>query len=237
MSIIIRGNTVFGPRLIKSAVTPTIVTSGLILNLDAGNAASYSGSGTTWTDLSGNGNNGTLINGVSYSSLNGGTLVFDGVNDYVRASNLGITGNSSITINLWASRLTDTSGDQVFMMYGPAGGGTSSGIYYRGSDNFVRFTNWGPNDFSTSFTKDTNVWHYWSIVYDTLGILIYRDGVADIGGKRLFTINFSNSNIGIGATEGGSNFTNIQSNMCHVYNRALTGIEVLQNYDATKSRF
>jgi hypothetical protein len=58
-----------------------IVTNGLVLLLDAGNPASYPGSGTTWFDLSGNGNNGTLVNGVGYNSDNGGSLVFDGVDD------------------------------------------------------------------------------------------------------------------------------------------------------------
>ena len=67
---------------------PTIVTNGLVLHLDAGNPASYPGSGTTWTDLSGNGNDGTLVNGVGYDSANGGSLVFDGVNDYAYTSDL-----------------------------------------------------------------------------------------------------------------------------------------------------
>ena len=205
------------------------------MNLNSSNNSSYSGSGTVWYDLSGNLKNANLYNGVSYSSVNGGTLIFDGVNDYVKVNNLGITGNSSITINLWSNLLTNTSGDTVMMMYGPTGGGQSAGIFYRNGDNFVKFTNWGTNDFSTSFTKDTNVWHYWTIVYDTSGIIIYRDGIADSGGKRLFTINFSVANLGIGATENGGNFTNIQSNMCHVYNRALTGAEILQNYNATKT--
>jgi hypothetical protein len=62
--------------------TKGIVQSGLVLNLDAGVSASYPGSGTNWTDLSGNGNNGTLVNGVGYNSANNGSFVFDGVNDY-----------------------------------------------------------------------------------------------------------------------------------------------------------
>lgn len=62
---------------------PPIVTNGLVLHLDAGDTASYPVTGTTWTDLSGNGNNGTLVNGVGYNSANGGSLVFDGVNDRV----------------------------------------------------------------------------------------------------------------------------------------------------------
>jgi hypothetical protein len=57
---------------------PNVVSQGLVLALDAGNSKSYPGSGTTWSDLSGNGNNGTLVNGVGYNSSNLGSLVFDG---------------------------------------------------------------------------------------------------------------------------------------------------------------
>jgi hypothetical protein len=57
---------------------PRIITDGLVLALDAGNPKSYPGSGTAWTDLSGNGNTGTLVNGTGYNSGNGGSLVFDG---------------------------------------------------------------------------------------------------------------------------------------------------------------
>ena len=56
----------------------SLVTTGLVLNLDAGNSASYAGTGTTWTDLSGRGNNGTLYNSVTYNSSNQGSLVFNG---------------------------------------------------------------------------------------------------------------------------------------------------------------
>ena len=65
------------------AHSPKIVTNGLVLCLDAGNTKSYPGSGTAWTDLSGRGNNGTLTNGPTYSSTNGGSVVFDAVDDYV----------------------------------------------------------------------------------------------------------------------------------------------------------
>ncbi|MFM7065351.1 MAG: hypothetical protein ACKO0U_00750, partial [Gammaproteobacteria bacterium] len=61
---------------------PEIVNSGLVLSLDAGNARSYPGSGSTWTDLAAAARTGTLTNGPTYSSSNGGSIVFDGVNDY-----------------------------------------------------------------------------------------------------------------------------------------------------------
>ena len=60
-----------------------IVTDGLVLHLDAGNPLSYPGSGTTWNDLSGNNNNGTMIGGVTYNSDNGGVMIFDGVDDCI----------------------------------------------------------------------------------------------------------------------------------------------------------
>lgn len=65
---------------------PRIVTDGLVLALDAGNAKSYPGSGTTWTDLSGRGNNGTLTDGPTYNANNNGSILLDGVNDYISIS-------------------------------------------------------------------------------------------------------------------------------------------------------
>ena len=82
---------------------PSIITQGLVLALDAADRNSYPGSGTTWTDLSGNGNTGTLTNGPTYNSANGGSIVFDGSNDYVNFSynsSLNI-GGLNITLSSW----------------------------------------------------------------------------------------------------------------------------------------
>jgi len=71
------------------SLIPPIVANGLVFNVDAGDSTSYPGTGTTWTDLSGNGNNGTLINGgPAFNSADGGNLIFDGVNDYVSFGNI-----------------------------------------------------------------------------------------------------------------------------------------------------
>jgi hypothetical protein len=86
-----------GVRTISSG----IATDGLVLWLDAGIAPSYAGSGTTWTDISGNRINGTLTNGPTFNSANGGSIVFDGVNDY---TNLGSNFTYPIfTISLWVN--------------------------------------------------------------------------------------------------------------------------------------
>ena len=87
MSIIVRGKSVLGPN---------VVTDGLVLYLDAGNVKSYPGTGTVWSDLSGDGNNGDLINGITYSS---GNLLFDGSIDYVDCgtkASLDITPNVTL---------------------------------------------------------------------------------------------------------------------------------------------
>ena len=78
---------------------PKIITDGLVLCLDAGNTKSYPGSGTSWSDLSGQGNTGTLVNGPTYSSADGGSIVFDGSNDYGSLSSLNLFLNSVVVIH------------------------------------------------------------------------------------------------------------------------------------------
>ena len=88
--------------------SPKIVTDGLVLCLDAGNTKSYPGSGTTWTDLSTNGNNGTLINGPTFNSLNGGSIAFDGVNDRGTFTT-PITSTSNQTYEIWTNAKASAS--------------------------------------------------------------------------------------------------------------------------------
>jgi hypothetical protein len=92
---------------------PDLIQDGLVLCLDAANTKSYPGSGTSWVDLSGNGNNGTLTNGPTFSSTNGGNIFFDGTNDYVRVSSTSIIpGSSSFTFNIWLNY--SISGGAIF---------------------------------------------------------------------------------------------------------------------------
>jgi len=122
-----------------------VVTNGLVLALDAGISRSYSGIGTTWTDLSGNGKNATLINGPTYSSANGGSIVFDGSNDYAEISNAstlgGFTGDFSI--EFWFKGGNQGSFDVFLEHYGPSvqnwaiqaeSGGTTNMIWVRSGD-------------------------------------------------------------------------------------------------------
>ena len=96
--------------------SPKIVTDGLVLCLDAGNPNSYPGSGNTWKDLSRGRNNGTLVNGPTFSGANGGSLVFDGVNDYNQHINLQNFINQDITISLWVN-FTVLNGLTTYVFY------------------------------------------------------------------------------------------------------------------------
>jgi hypothetical protein len=94
----ISGSTISGGMILSGESATSVVTTGLQLYLDAGNASSYPGSGTTWTDLTVNGRNGTLTNGPTYSSADGGSIVFDGSNDFVQCSgSLTVTAATFVT--------------------------------------------------------------------------------------------------------------------------------------------
>ena len=220
--------------------SPKIVTDGLKVYLDAGNPKSYVSGSTTWTDISRGDNNGTLINGPTFSSGNGGSIIFDGNDDKLTNNSLNILGNSPITLSYWGKMLTNQSGDRVMIIYGNDGVlNQVAGIYYRNSDNYVRFTAWGGAgvDFATSFIKDFNIWHKWDLVYNGSSVFVYRDGVLDGNGSQFRSINFTANRFQMGYIIGTGLYSNTQVSNIQIYNRALSATEVLQNYNATKSRF
>ena len=92
----------------------SITRNGLVLYLDSTNRQSYNGSSTLWNDLSGNGNNGTLTNGPTFNTLNGGSIVFDGTNDFVEFGDILDLGTNSLTINVW-TYLNNNSTNQTFL--------------------------------------------------------------------------------------------------------------------------
>ena len=162
---------------------PRVVTDGLVLALDAADRNSYSGSGTSWTDLTGRGNNGTLANGPTYSSDNRGSLVFDGTDDEITTTNL-ITNPAIFTICCWF-RTTTASGRKILGF--ESSQFSVSGNYdrhlYMGSDGRVYF---GIYDgvrklaTSTSTLNDGN-WHYIVGTYGGEGttMRLYVNGVSN----------------------------------------------------------
>lgn len=217
-----------------------IVREGLVLHLDAGNSGSYTPpyNSVSWNDISGKNNNSTLVNGPVFNNGNGGSIVFYGPNDYAVSPNLNISGNSPITISFWCNYLSNPS-DDVAIFYGTCSIAYQAvGLYYRSSENYARFTTWesSPGDYNTSFIKDFNVWHNWTIVYNNNKVLVYRDGIADSNGAQNKIVNFTTTKLVVGGTLCGA-FSNIKVGSAFVYNRALTQLEIIQNYSATKARF
>ena len=223
-------------------VVPQIVTSGLVLLLDAGDQASYPGSGTTWTDLSGNGNNGTLTNGPTYSSANGGSLIFDGSNDYViNSSTTNIpVGTSSRTIEFWVYPKGNTN---VFVVLGTGGVGSTQ-IYA------VEFYNLSGTTylFSAAPTAGTNitisgaelptlnVWNH--IVFGNSGqdYFYYINGVLKKSGTFGGTINTVGQQYIIGERlDTAANAMNANMARVSIYNVALSEAEITQNFEALRS--
>jgi len=211
---------------------PSIVSSGLVLALDAGNPKSYPGSGTTWTDLSGNGNTGTLTNGPTYSTANGGSLVFDGVDDKV-STNYKPSGARSYFIWVKYNSLTHPSGYQLtgtqegnaYTYIGIENGG---GVYY-----YAGTSSTGGN---IGNPVTVNTWVSLGFVLNADGSrIVYKNGVnihsntGGLGGTATaeFSVGCINNNYHVNG-----NITQVQ-----IYNRALTAAEVSQNFNATRGRF
>ncbi len=237
--LIIKGRTIKGPY---------VVTSGLVLYLDAGNNRSYPGTGTTWTDLKYT-YNGTLTNSPSFSSTNGGNIVFDGLNDYISTSfDLSWNNTNSVTISLFVKPTSLTS------YYPFIGKGPSNWEWQLMQKNTsLEFVYWnsggghtnGPipeiTNFFLSTTQFVNVCMVWNHVDNKY--YFYRNGVlvntttwvdASINQNRTDGINIG-GNIYTWGTNG-SFWPGSTANVM-AFSKALTSTEVLQNYNAHKSKF
>jgi hypothetical protein len=216
-----------------------IVKDGLVLDLDASILASYPGTGTTWTDLSGNNNNGTLINGPTFNSGNGGSIVFDGTNNYVNcgnASNLQLTVG---TISAWVKTTTPGSSYRGIITKPFAWG-----LFVK--DGILITYDWGlPANMGTRTTGiniSDGTWKSVTMTFtQTIGtpsnnVIIY------LNGNPVLTTTVkhfdNNINVQLGSNTSGINqFLNGSISNSQVYNRALSSQEILQNYNATKIRY
>jgi hypothetical protein len=220
---------------------PEIVENGLVLALDAGNRKSYSGSGTTWTDLSGNGNNGTLTNGPTYSSSNGGSVVFDGTNDYVittRPSSITTGGNISICMYAkWTTKSGNTISDiQILLDNNHTG---TQGFVIQDRPDLSGKPLTASGNLSSTFTVGDGNWHFIAItISGTTEARMYIDGSLNHStsntGSGIRTVQ---PNISIGYWQNGGRYLNGNVAQVSIYNRALTAAEVQQNFNALRGRF
>ena len=223
--------------------TKGIVQSGLVLNLDAGVFSSYPGSGTTWTDLSGNGNTGTLTNGPTYSSSNGGSIVFDGTNDNIQLGNASkfiSASQSSITINSWIKTNIVNEYRKIFVTVS-AGTQTISGIYFSiGPSPYQTYLGVITNNGNQSAIYTTNIstTQYSNLcgTYDGSNIRLYLNGSQVAIQPQ--TGNIVNTGITrISGYDNNNETWNGNIAQVSIYNRALTATEISQNFNATKSRY
>ena len=223
--------------------SPKIVTDGLVLYLDAANPNSYVSGSTTWRDISRGGNNGTLINGPTYSSLNGGSIVFDGINEYGSViSNQVITNDFTFTV--WAKRDGDTS-TTIGGMFGNHNHIELSGanIFFRNSSTVVSIAAGNGVTrpaFQISIPRLNTEWNFYVIRYSGTTFQLYFNGIL-LDSRTAVVVQSLNSNrygIGIWALSYlPEYYLNGKISQCSSYNRALSPDEILQNYNATKSRF
>jgi len=227
---------------------PNLEIDGLVLCLDAANTNSYPGSGNTWTDMSGNGNDGTLTNGPTFSSDDGGSVVVDGSNDFIltpRVTGTGIA-SASVSWGIWVNP-SSTSGNIMSMSNSnPQTSWNMPPIAASGQKFRAKIWN---NSILQSDTYNLNQWYYLVLVFkyasskSDRGQFFYVNGEL-VGSQTNINYSASNSSAGnfmfLGQSNPGANntgmFTGKYSNF-HIYNKALTETDVKQNYNALKSRF
>ena len=235
--------------------SPKIITDDLILYVDAANPKSYSGSGNTWKDMSGNGHNSTLFNGVTYATDNQGVMVFDGTNDYIANGQTDVlpSGTNSFTYSVWiyidnissafgsskaAILFTGDSNGRVECRLSRPSGSTPA----EGPPTQLRMSRHGGGNTglcTVDISMNLSQWY---------NVTVVRDGVSSqivyINGVSVGTGNLSNSFLSGSMKIGGApNSTGYNGwldgriGIVFMYNTALSSSQVLQNYNTLRGRF
>jgi len=215
-----------------------IATDGLVLALDAANPKSYVSGSTTWNDLSGNNNSGSLINGPTFSSENGGSIVFDGVDDYVSISqNIN---PSNITLE-FVYKASVSSPYEYLISNARDCCGTYNGYELQIVDGVPRFSIWNSTQVGVNgiLTLTNQIYHL-TATYEGSQLKIYQNSILTGTANSALGIGSPASyNLAIGGMGINPAFYNLTGNIYvgRVYNRALSASEILQNYNAQKSRY
>jgi hypothetical protein len=226
-----------------TSYNPKIITNGLILNLDAANRKSYPTTGTDWTDLTKNKKNGTLTNGVTYSSSNGGSLVFSSASSqYVSITGPISTATSNISMSAWF-RTTNTTLSQMIFYNGSDLNGNGYGFSINNestSNGRIRMLYGNVAWIDTAYTVSANIWYY-----GTMNIMSDGSNEFYINGVKVYTgISQTRYTPTLRADLGRNDFSGTYTRflngniaLAQFYNRVLIASEILQNYNATKGRF
>lgn len=210
-----------------------IVLDGLILEFDAGNSSSYSGIGNTGYTVAGAGVTASLINGTSFSTLNGGSFVFDGSNDHIILNDFYLTQtNSSNEYTIMASGKLATISTGVRQLVSSDSGGYDWSFGAAGTGYFI-FTGAGS---TTASTQDLN-WHIFAAQWSSAGSRLYLDNSLLINTTVAYDAGINQTFIGKNPTVGFGEYWNGNVGTVLIYNRILTTQELTQNYNALKGRY
>jgi hypothetical protein len=237
--------------------SPSIVSSNLILALDAANPKSYPGSGNTWFDITGRGNHGTLINGPSYSSNSGGFISCDGVNDYIEILDNSIFdfGSNNFSVEHWFRKNATSSNSNYWGVnkWNSAGPGAGTNEWFvtlgNSSSGIGESIQFGIESGSTLYemvipnTPTLYLWNQVVAIRSGAGLSVYLNG-AMIGSSspsgmasNTSVNNISGRNIRIANSALNNYYNKCDSSIVRIYRQALSADEVKQNYDATKKRY
>lgn len=238
MAIVIEGGIQIGAGISIDRDNLGIVSDGLTLNIDAGNSSSYSGSGSTWTDLAGTADNITLVGSPTYTSGTPSYFTFNGSTQYGTGSGTNVVPTTAYTKVVWFylngyldnNLVSSSTGGHFLFM------GASTNRIYAGHTNW---TTLGGSyiDYPSTGTISLSTWYNVALTFSTTnGMTLYINGSQDSTYTARKNAHNGNGSTNI-ATFGGGNLLNGRISQVLCYSRELTSGEVLQNYNATKSKF
>lgn len=217
----------------------SIVNRGLAIQLDASAPSSYPGSGTIWSDISVNTNNGTLINGPSFNSDNGGSIVFDATNDYIDIpNNSTLNISTAITVESWIYA-TSTSAIQNVICKSSLSQNT--GYIFPRTDNgwssVIFYLHIGGWTTLSATWPSINAWHYTAATYDGSTMIVYINGSQSASKSQTGTIATNTNYLALGQQPGYGEYYGGRIANARIYNRALAAVEITQNFNVQRSRF
>lgn len=218
-----------------------ITTNGLVFCVDSADLNSYPGSGTSWRDMSGNNRTGTLVNSPTYTNTNGGYFTFNGSNNSVTFSDTGLpSGNATRSVSMWFRVAAIGNVYYAFINFGTING-TGRNYAFQWANSYLRFNT--DNNitmvYQTAGAISINTWYNMVMTWDGTTHRGYLDGVDAFGTNTTALNTLLNGTMYFSNDGGGVGSGNLNGGIAHVmiYNRALSAAEVLQNFNALKSRY
>ena len=213
-----------------------IVTNGLVLNVDASKSNSYSGIGNTIYDLSGSGNTGALINGPTFSASNGGSILFDNVNDYVSFGTSSSVKPTQLSLACFFKINAINAPNVIVGKQGTGVGAASYALVVQNGNLNFRIESGGIQDASYTFSN-TSTYNYAVGTYDGSALKLYLNGSLVGTATTSVSIIYSDSYPLLMGYYANAFATNMNIGSMQLYNRALSATEVMQNFNAMRERY